>query len=941
MTTITTTEAGATGRYIDLGTSPANNVDVGAQTIIAYCKPTGSGGGGFGYMFGKTTAGSTAGLRFFIDHNGNAPNLSCGVDSSGVANHPLRVGTANEVVYNSWAHYGLTWDGTLNHTGLHLYIEGTESTYGRDTDTGNGTGSVNSDAAKNLFLMNRGNAGNLGREFVGDVGYIARWNRVLNSTEMTSVFNNGPLSVPSGLILCWANQADLSTNAITPAGRSTHVDGSTPPNTALGDVTALAGAATDVATATGAISTAIPLAGAAADVATATGAVTTSGGAALAGDAVDIATAIGAISTSDPLAGSASDVATATGDLVVPMSILAGYERSSVNLSGSSVTGAGDSAVIVLKPRVQESEVVSSQTRWLEPSAKVTGMNGFRPTFRFSDYAASETTGTYHGAPWQTARRPMFSYDRLTWTYFDTQTVNTTYIEFRHNTAFTADTIYVSRGRQVSVAQIGDWIATIAAANPTLIEPTIAAATFTPSLTSWPAQSYIADEFSSQVDELSQTIPATPFYALQINDTSLMPPSGVKKLAVITSGVHAGEDLPFWPMKAFVEYVLGSSITAQYLRMHFKILIYPMFNAPGRVGGGWRGSFTQGTAGADDANRHFSDATPGLEIVTKPRTAIVTDMAGGVPEWMFDWHGDFAHDYGIYLDNTAQTNFKTVLDAKTGVTHNNDGNTISGFVSRYFQDTTGVPLAVTVEFGDTAPIADATYVTYGQNFAAALQAYVQALDMAGDAQVIASASGTFVLSVNLTGNALAQALATANTALAVPLVGNALEVASSTAEISTQIALSGAAFGQAAAVGAINVSLPGALAGDAGVQASGTGAASVTLPLAGNVQIIATAFGSLDLGDAITGSATVVVTATGDMMLTIEMSGAAFAQAIAMGGLSIQMPLTGAAITQAFAAGALIAAVGAQYPLAGIFDIRPLNGISVQYPLAGIFRTYP
>ena len=234
MTTIANTEAGATGRYIDFGTSPANNVNVGAQTIIAYGKPTGSGGGGFGYYFGKTPAGTVRGPRFFVAHNANSPGL-CFASDSGTSGFPQKSGTGGEVTYNSWAHHIATWDGSLNHSGIHLYTDTTESTYAgiSGLPATDGFGSITSDSDKNLFLMNRGNSGNLAREFVGDVGYIARWNRVLNSTEITSVINDGPLSVPSGLILCWANQADLSPSAITPAGRSTHVDGSMPPNTAL------------------------------------------------------------------------------------------------------------------------------------------------------------------------------------------------------------------------------------------------------------------------------------------------------------------------------------------------------------------------------------------------------------------------------------------------------------------------------------------------------------------------------------------------------------------------------------------------------------------------------------------------------------------------------------------------------------------------------------
>lgn len=402
--------------------------------------------------------------------------------------------------------------------------------------------------------------------------------------------------------------------------------------------------------------------------------------------------------------------------------ILDDYERSSVNLSGSSVTGTGDSAVIVIKPRVQESEVVSSQTRWLEPSAKVIGFNGFRPTFKFSDYAATPANGTYHGAPWQTARRPMFSYDFATWTYFDTQTVNADNIEFRHSTAFTSDTVYISRGRQTSVEQTGAWLEAMATAYPTMFGPSDAAAAFTPTLTTWSGQAFIADEFAAQTDELGATIPATPFFAAEIDDPALSPASGSKTLAVLTAGAHAGEDLGNYAMREFVEFVLGASADAQEIRKHYRILIYPVINAPGRAGGGWRGSFTQGTGGIDDANRHFSDASPGLEIVTIPRTVMVADMASAVPDWMIDWHGTYANQWSVFVDtgNALQGTFRTTLATNSGFTVADEGDTVAGFISRYYQDTIGTGLALTLEHGDPSPVTDANLATWGAAVAATL-----------------------------------------------------------------------------------------------------------------------------------------------------------------------------------------------------------------------------
>ncbi len=407
--------------------------------------------------------------------------------------------------------------------------------------------------------------------------------------------------------------------------------------------------------------------------------------------------------------GQASE--TDSAQAVASMQLEDNYERSCVDLSGSSITGTGDSALVVIQPRVQESEVWSGN-RWIEPGARVRGVKGFRPTFRFTQYAS----GVYHGYPWQSTRRPMFSYDRETWTYFDTAVtiVDGSYVEFRHSTAFTSNVVYITRDRQISVDQTGAWLEGLQSANPTKIGPSAAAQSFTPTLTSWSGQSFIADEFSSQTNELGATIPATPFYAALIDDTSLSPSNGEpKKLALIVSGVHAGEDLGNWVCKVFIERLLGSGTAAQNLRRNYKFLLYPMLNAPGRAGGGHRGSFTQGSGGADDANRHFSSTTTTLEIIDKPKAVMNSDRGSTVPAVMIDFHAMFADTWGLDVDTNEilQSTFRSRQQTNSGVTVQNLGAYPSGTVPGYFGGL-GTPLWVSHEVGDPAQLTDASIQSY-------------------------------------------------------------------------------------------------------------------------------------------------------------------------------------------------------------------------------------
>ncbi len=725
MPVITSTELGSTGYYIYFDQAAFD--DLGSQTVLAYVRATGSGGGGFAYMYGKTPTGSINGPRFFINHNSGSPILTFGANSSTKAGFPTRAGATGSAAYNSWGHYAYTWDGSLDSTNILLYAgigAALSDVSAADSATNDGTGAVSSDAANPAYLMNRYG---LGREFVGDVAYVAVWDRVLSLAELRLAQDAGPLEVPSGLVLLWANQDDLGPNALTETGRATHVDGELPSNLNLG---ALPYPSAVIAL-TGTTATVSETTGATVECSAATIALTgTTATVSEAATVVSVECTAGVI----VLSGTTATVATT-------IVIEDNFERSSVNTSLSSVTGAGDAAVIVLRPRVQESEVVSSQTRWMHPLAKITGVNGARPTFRFNRYRP-DVDGGYHYSGWDATRRPMFSYDLETWYYFDNTTVNNTgdintgTIEFRHDTAFTANTVYVSRGRVRTVTQCGAWIDGLESLYPTLIHSV-------PSNTS----GFVSATYTAQTDELSRSISAQPLYAFMVSDSSLTPADGSDKgTVVLVAGVHAAEDQGNWTLEAAVEFLLSADVKAQNVRRHFNTYVYPMLNAPGRAGGGWRGSFTQGTAGIDDLNRHFSDALPSsLEIIQLPRTAMETDLPS-VVHVAIDFHGQQLDDYGIYTDtgDTYQAAFDSALEAYMGAGAVGDvGESNAGFVPVWFRNTRSTRFAITSELGDPAPITDANIVTWGESH---IKAISDLLDSGGIVlNVIEATPATIVL----------------------------------------------------------------------------------------------------------------------------------------------------------------------------------------------------
>jgi hypothetical protein len=407
------------------------------------------------------------------------------------------------------------------------------------------------------------------------------------------------------------------------------------------------------------------------------------------------------------------------------LTISGAFERSSVNIASSTVVGAGDSAVFSFAPKLHTNESIGA-AKWMEPSIEVGGVNGFRPTFRFLNYLNG--TNGFHGYPWASTRRPMYSLDDgETWTYFDAAaTIDTgnQWVEFRLSTAFTQNKIRISRSRQVSVHKAGSWLASLSGTY-SFLEPTPAAVAYSPtgSVSDYAAQSFIADEFSAQTDSLGGAVPITPFYAAQINDTSLMPADGTaKRVAMVLSGVHGGEDHGNYHLIAMVEYLCGSSAQAQALRRQYRILIYPMMNAPGRAGGSFRGSWTTGTGGADDLNRHFHETGSALQTVDKPKAVMNTDRAGIMFDWVFDFHGTYLDDWSMFVDagDPYHALFKTQFEAEVGYSIGVEGSSITGMVPFTWRGL-GTRLAVTHESGDNTQISDA-------QIAGNAQAVVRALD---------------------------------------------------------------------------------------------------------------------------------------------------------------------------------------------------------------------
>ena len=765
---------GGVNAFITFGVLSEELLSTTARTWICIWKATAAGGNNTPYLFGRTD-NSGNGMRQFVAWSGSA-DLRCGYSSTGNAIRPNT--QANSEFTNNNTRWNITaqsHDGTTTlASAIKIFHDLTtqgilaEATYTSPVD---GSGTINDDAAREFQIGNRGTARDRG--FAGKIAaLIGIDRRITDATELNAVLAAGVLNDPDHCFV-WANGRDYGPYALAPttigAGVST-ITTDLPPFVYLGDDATglnsdvklepmLLQASGSVAI-NGSLSAQLENALLISDSDSPLTLTLTSQlensilSAYFASEAsvslnLDVELEPALLSFTASTANSISsdvqltqthleaqfavatqcEAAQTLNDAVLSASftnaidIHSDHDRSSVDLAGSSVSGTGDSAIISIKPKVQESEVVSGETRWLKPHARVTGVNNIKPKFRFTEYKSG--VGGSHNYPWPATRRPMYCYssDEEQWFYFDNCTLNSgsQYVEFWNNADFTENEIYVSWNRAVRPKRFGQWIEDWQLANPLRVFPTQPAIDHapTPAVADWPAQIFIADEFSPQTDSLGGTIPACPLYSFAIRDDSVSSPLGSKAIIHFQMMTHASEDMGLYIIREMIEYLLAGTGDAPALLQYFDFT-FSFNNVPGWAGGGWRGSYTQGIGGADDSNRHANESGTTLEIVDLPKAVMQSLFAGRVVSMFIDMHGAFSAPLWIY--NTSGTDDTEFVDAVNSFglpTVVNGGITEgTGFWSTWAN--TYTPDSFTYEVGDPTPVPYSDITSAGVNLARAI-----------------------------------------------------------------------------------------------------------------------------------------------------------------------------------------------------------------------------
>ncbi len=180
---------GATS-YINAGSgSSLDDIETqggGGMTVSAWIKPRTNGETGTNCIVCKDREASTSNGAWSFEIN-----ASYGlVFTKGFSATRLFRSSVNDVVpQNTWKHALATWNGSDNYSGVHIYINGVETSY---VTNQSGSGDKNSEGSGNLYI---GNDIWGGRTIDGVIDDVRIYNRILSSDEISDLYRLGQASI--------------------------------------------------------------------------------------------------------------------------------------------------------------------------------------------------------------------------------------------------------------------------------------------------------------------------------------------------------------------------------------------------------------------------------------------------------------------------------------------------------------------------------------------------------------------------------------------------------------------------------------------------------------------------------------------------------------------------------------------------------------------------
>jgi len=167
---------------VDIG-APTLLDDLGPLTMSAWINPRTAGEGSTGKIFSKRPTGAVT-SDWFLEIDNTTPEVNAFEFIKDETPNIGRVTNDNTVSFNVWQHIVVTWDGTNQGTGVHIYKNGIELGY--QATTGGGTNG--SDATYPIHI---GNQDDGAATFDGQIDDVRLYNRVLTAAEVWSLYT-GP-----------------------------------------------------------------------------------------------------------------------------------------------------------------------------------------------------------------------------------------------------------------------------------------------------------------------------------------------------------------------------------------------------------------------------------------------------------------------------------------------------------------------------------------------------------------------------------------------------------------------------------------------------------------------------------------------------------------------------------------------------------------------------
>ena len=180
-----TLEYEGTDDRVDIGT-PAALDNQYPLTVIVWMKED-SSSTNQGILFGRRTASFVDGVWHLREFGTEALQFVAGTSMD-----DLDVQTDNSsYALGKWNHVAVTWDGTDQASGVHIYVNGKEATYQKQQ---NATGPIASDSSENLVIAGRGDGAST-HAFHGMIAEVRFYGkRIFSSAEIAADYQR-PLAL--------------------------------------------------------------------------------------------------------------------------------------------------------------------------------------------------------------------------------------------------------------------------------------------------------------------------------------------------------------------------------------------------------------------------------------------------------------------------------------------------------------------------------------------------------------------------------------------------------------------------------------------------------------------------------------------------------------------------------------------------------------------------